>query len=239
MESSLSALLPVHNAQATLAATVHEFLEILPEVTRDFELVIADDGSTDATIEVADELAVYYPQVSAVRHARRRGRVAAIRTALARSSGEIVLLRDDDCRLPLGEVHRLWRAAAQHEIVLGRLAPPAESKWPAWKRLDAGPSGGLQLLRRRVIGPISAALGHQTTLLATLTDQGYAWHEVEVAHPGPYRDARRLSALARRLLRRGGDQADQPAPTDPDSPAHHGPKRPNYLGKLRDFALGE
>ena len=82
MEYSLSALLPVHNAQATLAATVHEFLEILPEVTPRFEVVIADDGSTDATIEVADELATCYPQVSAVRHARRLGRVAAIRTEL-------------------------------------------------------------------------------------------------------------------------------------------------------------
>ena len=63
MEYSLSALLPVRNAEATLAETVSEWLEVLPELTNRFDLVIIDDCSSDATIEVADELVKQYAPI--------------------------------------------------------------------------------------------------------------------------------------------------------------------------------
>jgi glycosyltransferase involved in cell wall biosynthesis len=239
LERSLSALLPVHNAQTTLAATVQEFLEILPELTRRFEVVIADDGSTDATIEVADELANYYPQVLAIRHATRRGRVAAIGGALERSTGEILLVKDDECGLSLDELHRLWRVIDQHEIVLGRVAPSPESRWPAARLPQPEAPGGLQMLSRRVIGPITGALTNQTTLLAALAQQGYTWHEVQLAACRQDRAAQRASVLTRQLLRLRTNRAGRPARTDPASAAPSGPKRPNYLAKLKDFALGE
>ena len=56
MERSLTALLPVRNAEATLLETVAEWLDVLPELTSRLELVIIDDCSSDATIEIADEL---------------------------------------------------------------------------------------------------------------------------------------------------------------------------------------
>lgn len=94
LERSLSILLPVRDDQSTLAATVQRLLEVLSDLPGPFELILIDDGSRDATIEVADELATRYPQVSAVRHAEPRGQEAAIESGLARSSGDIVLVRD-------------------------------------------------------------------------------------------------------------------------------------------------
>ena len=44
MSSFLSVLLPVKNVQGTLAATVHEILELVSECTKDFELLIIDDA---------------------------------------------------------------------------------------------------------------------------------------------------------------------------------------------------
>jgi len=37
-----------------LGGQVQRILEVLPDLTRQFELIIIDDGSTDATLEVAD-----------------------------------------------------------------------------------------------------------------------------------------------------------------------------------------
>ena len=43
------------------------------ELTPDFEVIVVNDGSADATAEIADELARTYPQVRAVHHPRNRG----------------------------------------------------------------------------------------------------------------------------------------------------------------------
>lgn len=94
VQRSLSVLLPVKNAQATLAASVHETLDLLADSIERFELVIVDDGSTDATSEIAQELTSQYPQVRFLRHGVALGREAAIRTGLTRSRGEVVVMRD-------------------------------------------------------------------------------------------------------------------------------------------------
>jgi len=238
LERSLSVLLPVHNIQATLAGVLQEFLEVLPELTRDFEVVVVDDGSSDATIEVADELATYYPQVMALRHATPLGRVAAIHTGLERSTGEVLLLKDEDCTLPIDEVPRLWQAMDEHEIVLGRPTTAQEGPWPA-----EGPPeparGGLHMLSRRTIEPVLEFLTDQTTLLSALAKQGLPWCEVEVGDRGrPAGPLRRPAFLGHRPA---ATVQDVDGPTRADRPVGGipRPKRANYMTKLSDAALEE
>jgi glycosyltransferase involved in cell wall biosynthesis len=95
VQRSLSVLLPVKNAQATLNHAVHEILDEMADSGKRFEILIIDDGSTDATSEVAHDLARHYPQIRLFRHGTTRGRDAAIRTGLDRSQGEVVMLRND------------------------------------------------------------------------------------------------------------------------------------------------
>ena len=95
MQRSLSVLLPVKDAQATLIDSVHRILDSVADSGERFELLIIDDGSTDATSEVGHELACHYPQIRMVRHGTPRGREAAIRTGLQLSRGDVVMLRDD------------------------------------------------------------------------------------------------------------------------------------------------
>jgi len=92
----LSILLPVKDAQATLHHSVHKVLDMVSDAGGQFEVVIIDDGSADATSEVAHELARHYPQVHLVRHGTSLGREAAIQTGLKRSQGDVVVVRDDE-----------------------------------------------------------------------------------------------------------------------------------------------
>ena len=96
MQRSLSVLLPVKNAQSTLNNAVHEILDVMTDSGDRFEVLIIDDGSTDATSEVAHELTRHYPQIRLLRHSTSRGREAAIHTGLERSQGDVVMLRDDE-----------------------------------------------------------------------------------------------------------------------------------------------
>lgn len=239
MERSLSALLPVHNAQSTLAGAVQKYLDVLPELTGRFELVVADDGSTDATIEMADELAVRYPQVVAVRRAIRRGRVAAIRIALDRSTGDFLLLEDEDSCFPLNELRRLWQALDHHEIVLGRAGPRPDPRGTTRRGPLPARHGGLQLVSRRVIGPLVESLVDQATLVAALRAQGLTWHEVDL---GDLARNGRPGEISKSPHRPGQREPAPPAGVGRSaaaSVAQGGPRRPNYLRKLRDFALGE
>ncbi len=107
MERSLTVLLPVQDAQATLAETVEEVLEAAADLTDRFELLIIDDGSADATGEIAHELMCHYPQIRTIRHSRPMGRDAALRSGLAESRGEMVFVRDAD----RGAIKQLHQAA--------------------------------------------------------------------------------------------------------------------------------
>ncbi len=92
---SLTVLLPVRDAQATLADTVTQVLEMASDLSERFELLIIDDGSLDATSEVAQELSRHYPQIRTLRHATPLGDEAALRTGFAQSTGDVVFVRGE------------------------------------------------------------------------------------------------------------------------------------------------
>jgi glycosyltransferase involved in cell wall biosynthesis len=111
LKPSLSVLLPVHNAQASLAAKVDEILDLLLELTDRFELLITDDASTDGTWEVVRELARRYPQVRLLRETVRRGPGCAIRAGAAVSQGDIVIAHNGQPGIDPRAIARLWRSA--------------------------------------------------------------------------------------------------------------------------------
>ncbi|MFO0902749.1 MAG: glycosyltransferase [Pirellulales bacterium] len=95
MNETLSVVLPVHNAEATLPSQVHDLLDSLSGWQEPIEIVIVDDGSTDDTSDCADELARRYPQLRVLRNRRRQGKYTAIRQGLKLTSGRIVIVHDD------------------------------------------------------------------------------------------------------------------------------------------------
>ena len=117
MEPSVTVVLPVHNVEATLHCTVHEILDVLPDLTRRFDLLIVDDGSTDGTREIAHDLARDYPQVRVSPRQPHRPR-RAIRAALEQSQGEVVLLHEENQGTPIDAIHRLWQSIAERELTL-------------------------------------------------------------------------------------------------------------------------
>jgi glycosyltransferase involved in cell wall biosynthesis len=103
-------LLPVKNAQSTLAATVQEILDVASELSEQIELLIIDDGSTDATSEVATELTRHFPQVRAICQGRSLGWEAAIHTGLQESTGKVVLIQEEG-GVPLDEIVKTWKVS--------------------------------------------------------------------------------------------------------------------------------
>jgi glycosyltransferase involved in cell wall biosynthesis len=108
LDQSLSIVLPVHNAESTLASQILELLDVLPDLTPRFDVLIVDDGSTDQTEEVAHDLARRFPQLQVARHSRRQGAAGAVATGLQRTSGDLLFVHDGQAPVSPGELRCLW-----------------------------------------------------------------------------------------------------------------------------------
>jgi glycosyltransferase involved in cell wall biosynthesis len=101
-------LLPVCNAQRGLETQIERVLDVLPEFSDRFDVVIIDDGSTDETHEVASDLARRYPQVGVIRHNEPRGVEEAIAAGRKRSTGDVVLVHSSNEPLDAAGLANLW-----------------------------------------------------------------------------------------------------------------------------------
>jgi Glycosyl transferase family 2 len=113
LNKSLTIVLPVYNGESRLRQSVGEILDLAGELTTQFGVVIVDDGSTDATFEVAAELAANYPQISVQRHRHRCG-LGPIMDALNRHvKSDVVILHDGVTKIDTNQVRRLWRESVE------------------------------------------------------------------------------------------------------------------------------
>jgi glycosyltransferase involved in cell wall biosynthesis len=135
--AGLSVFFPAYNDSGTIASLVITAIQSATAITPDFEVIVVNDGSSDRTASVLDELASKYPQVKPVHHARNRGYGGALRTGFATASKEFVFYTDGDAQYDPAEMTVLWEAMAPgvdlvngykisrsdpfHRIVIGRL----------------------------------------------------------------------------------------------------------------------
>ena len=125
-------VIPAYNCGGLLAEAVQS---VRAQTYRDFEVIVADDGSTDDTAEVAARLAASWPKMRLIR-ARHRGLAAARNRAIAEMSGQwIALLDADDLWLPdkLRQCMDFLEANPDLSIVYSPMDPI---------RMDASPMDG-------------------------------------------------------------------------------------------------
>ena len=134
---SISVFFPAFNDEATIAALVKDALEVLPQLTDDYEVIVVNDGSTDATRAVLDELAATTPKFKVVHHSKNQGYGAALRTGFAAATKNLVFYTDGDGQYDVRELLSLYpllteridvvngykknRADKLHRIVIGKL----------------------------------------------------------------------------------------------------------------------
>ena len=87
----VSFLIPAYNESATIG----EVLQRIDALGLDAQIVVVDDGSTDATASIVETYAVGRPHVELLRQANR-GKGSAVRLAATRISKEIAVIQDAD-----------------------------------------------------------------------------------------------------------------------------------------------
>ena len=127
--AELSVLIPVYNEERTLERLL-DAVEQRPEVS---ELVIVDDGSTDATAEIL-RARDFKGKAQIIRHERNRGKGAALRTAIAAATGDVALVQDADLEYDPAEFPLLLAPIerGRAEVVYGSRSFAAHSAYSFW-----------------------------------------------------------------------------------------------------------
>jgi hypothetical protein len=161
LNDSLSIVVPVCNAERGLARQLGNLLDVLPDLTSRFEIIVVDDGSTDHTVELARDYARRYPQLRVIRHVQPRGSAAAVATGLAWAQGETVFVQEEAADLSSTDLRRLWSLRHDREVVMARAGrqpglfdPSLIERLTTWgqalrNRARGHSAGSIHMIRRK------------------------------------------------------------------------------------------
>lgn len=232
----LSVVIPAYNEASRLGDTLERTLRYLESRGHSFEVLVVDDGSADATVEVAGDYA--HRGVWVLELARNRGKGAALRHGVVASSGERVLLSDADLSTPIQELERLEPLLATADVVLGSRGVEGsrvEVRQP-WHREAMGrlfnliirllgfgdfrdTQCGFKLLRGDVARSLFPLLtierfAYDVELVweaqrrgLRVVEVGVEWHNSPVSRVRPWQDAPQMLRDVLRIRFRGGGSA--------------------------------
>lgn len=127
MTFSLSVIIPAYNEAARLGRTLEATFQYLNQHYPSAEIIVVDDGSTDATIHIAEQsFAASANKVAArvIPVKPNKGKGFAVRTGLRAARAPIALFSDADLSTPIEETAKLVRPIQddEYDVVFGSRA---------------------------------------------------------------------------------------------------------------------
>ncbi|HXG87178.1 MAG TPA: glycosyltransferase family 2 protein [Vicinamibacterales bacterium] len=196
----LSVFFPAYNDAGTIASLVIRSVQIAETLTPNFEVIVINDGSSDSTPQILDELAGIYPGVvRVVHHPQNRGYGGALRSGFSTASKDLVFYTDGDAQYDPAEMTLLWaqmspavdwvngykisRSDPAHRIVIGRIYHHIVKLLFGFKVRDV--DCDFRLIRRRVFDVVRLEKNSGVICLEMMKkfhDAGFRVAEVPVHH---------------------------------------------------------
>lgn len=96
--ASISAVFPAFNDGGTIPSMVMTAMMAMRQVTDDFEIIVTDDGSTDYTGSILDEMHSRYPELHVIHHPCNLGYGMALRSGFEAATREWIFYTDGDAQ---------------------------------------------------------------------------------------------------------------------------------------------
>jgi len=221
---SISAFFPAFNDGGTIGSLVLTTLATLERLSDDYEVIVVQNGSTDHTVEVLDELAEQYDHLRVLHYKESLGYGGALRVGFAAATKELVFYTDSDAQYDPDELkllvpemkpgidvvngYKISRSDPLHRVVIGRLYHHIVRILFGFKLRDV--DCDFRLIRRSVFDVIDLESPDGTIcleLVKKLQDAGFRFAEVPVHHfhrtygKSQFFNFRRLRRIPPQLLR--------------------------------------
>lgn len=197
--SSISAVFPAFNDGGTIASVVLAASIALRQATNDFEIIVTNDGSTDYTGSILDELSLRCPELKVIHHSSNRGYGCALRTGFSKATKDWVFYTDGDGQYnPLELItlvtavtegidvvngYKISRSDPLIRIVIGRMYHYIVKYMFGIRLRDV--DCDFRLIRRSLFEAIDLESTTGTLpleMVKKFQDAGYTFHEVPVHH---------------------------------------------------------
>jgi glycosyltransferase involved in cell wall biosynthesis len=118
----LAIVIPAFNEEQRLPGTLERIRAYISSSGRATEVLVVDDGSTDATARVAESWAARVANLRVLRNGTNRGKGYSVRHGMLEARGEFVLFTDADLSAPIEEADKLFAALAACDVAIGSRA---------------------------------------------------------------------------------------------------------------------
>ncbi len=117
--SSLSVFFPVFNEEKNLVSLIEETDESIKSVAEKYELIIVNDGSNDASLEIATKLAKQFAHLKIVNHEKNLGYGAALKSGITAAQYEWTFFTDADLQFDIQQLKDFLPFVTENEVIIG------------------------------------------------------------------------------------------------------------------------
>lgn len=115
---ALSLVIPAYNEEDIIESTLLEVISYLSKKKYDWEVVVADDGSTDDTAKIVEKFSKKGVKLVSLR--KNQGKGAALRRGILKSKGKYVVFSDADLSVPITTLSQVIKSLdSGNEVVIG------------------------------------------------------------------------------------------------------------------------
>ena len=135
MGPSISVVIPVYNASATLSPLIDRLRIVLDRLATPYEIVLVNDGSRDGSWATIESLALRYSEIVGIDLMRNYGQHNALLCGIRRSRNDVIITLDDDLQQPPEEIPRLLAKLHEgYDVVYGT---PKQEQHGFWRNLSS------------------------------------------------------------------------------------------------------
>ncbi len=122
-----SIVLPVYNEEDNLKTLADGILNAMTSVTKSYEVIFVDDGSTDGSQEVLKKLCDQYPTFRGLVFQENCGQTAAFDAGFRNAKGKVIITMDADLQYDPGDIPSLLKKLDESDAVCGYRANRADT----------------------------------------------------------------------------------------------------------------
>lgn len=126
---SLSVVFPAYNDEHTIGALVKKTLKLLPKLVISYEIIIVNDGSTDRTGAILQQLHKQTKKVTVITHSKNKGYGAALMSGFKKAKKKYIFYTDGDEQYDILEIPKLVAAMDENTDIVSGFKLNRQDSW--------------------------------------------------------------------------------------------------------------